>query len=251
MINFFRRIRKKMAVDNKPLKYMRYAVGEIILVVVGILIALQINNWNEDRKQKIQEHHILAILLKDLYLADNKSRDLIDKEFIIFNTLENFLGSPAQRNELIHHPEVDSIFAHLIWGSVGLEIPLINSYRDLKNAGETNLISNERIRSHFTTLEDRFTNLKKILQDRLSVQEKNIDNYILKNMNFVPLLKNSARNYNIDYGEPNNYTELFENQFIINSIASKLDITNEVLDERYNLQKEIDKLIKLIEAEIN
>ena len=51
MINFYRRIRKKLANDNKPLKYMRYAIGEILLVVIGILIALQINNKNEDRIQ--------------------------------------------------------------------------------------------------------------------------------------------------------------------------------------------------------
>jgi hypothetical protein len=43
MIPFFRRIRKKMADDNKPVKYMRYAFGEILLVVIGILIVLQIN----------------------------------------------------------------------------------------------------------------------------------------------------------------------------------------------------------------
>ena len=53
MIPFFRRIRKKMADDNKPLKYMRYAIGEIVLVVVGILIALQINNRNEKRKAEL------------------------------------------------------------------------------------------------------------------------------------------------------------------------------------------------------
>ena len=40
-----------MADDNRPLKYMRYAIGEIVLVVIGILIALQINNWNEDQKE--------------------------------------------------------------------------------------------------------------------------------------------------------------------------------------------------------
>ncbi|MGB5264769.1 MAG: DUF6090 family protein, partial [Lutimonas sp.] len=58
MIPFFRKIRKKMADDNRPLKYMRYAIGEILLVVIGILIALQINNWNEDRVKKIalKEH---------------------------------------------------------------------------------------------------------------------------------------------------------------------------------------------------
>ena len=49
MINFFRKIRKQFADDNKPVKYMRYAIGEILLVVIGILIALSINNWNQKR----------------------------------------------------------------------------------------------------------------------------------------------------------------------------------------------------------
>ena len=56
MITVFRKIRNlpagkagKMADDNRPVKYMRYAIGEILLVVIGILIALQVNNWNEER----------------------------------------------------------------------------------------------------------------------------------------------------------------------------------------------------------
>ena len=56
MINFFRKIRKKLADDNKPLKYMRYAIGEILLVVIGILIALQVNIYNEKRKKRIEEN---------------------------------------------------------------------------------------------------------------------------------------------------------------------------------------------------
>lgn len=51
MIKFFRNIRKKLAAENKTAAYSRYAIGEIILVVIGILIALQINNWNEHRKE--------------------------------------------------------------------------------------------------------------------------------------------------------------------------------------------------------
>ncbi len=51
-----------MADDNKPIKYMRYAIGEIILVVIGILIALQINNWNEDRKELNEEQKIVFSL---------------------------------------------------------------------------------------------------------------------------------------------------------------------------------------------
>jgi hypothetical protein len=66
MIPFFRKIRKKMADDNKPLKYMRYAVGEIILVVIGILIALQVNNWNEDRKKSRVIENVLMEIKDDL-----------------------------------------------------------------------------------------------------------------------------------------------------------------------------------------
>jgi len=65
MIPFFRKIRKKMADDNRPLKYARYAIGEIVLVVIGILIALQINNWNEARLDRQDENKILTLLYLD------------------------------------------------------------------------------------------------------------------------------------------------------------------------------------------
>ena len=55
-----------MADDNKPLKYMRYAIGEIVLVVIGILIALQINTWNEEKKDRGLEIEFLKRLKSDL-----------------------------------------------------------------------------------------------------------------------------------------------------------------------------------------
>lgn len=81
MIPFFRKIRKKIADDNKPMKYMRYAIGEIILVVIGILIALQINNWNQQRKDHIKLRsnliEIKASLENDLKLI-NASEATLD-----------------------------------------------------------------------------------------------------------------------------------------------------------------------------
>ena len=67
MINFFRKIRKKLADDNKPLKYARYAIGEIVLVVVGILIALSINNWNDERKTKLSDELQREENIRELY----------------------------------------------------------------------------------------------------------------------------------------------------------------------------------------
>ena len=58
MINFFRKTRKKLADQNKFVQYSRYAIGEIVLVMIGILLALQVNNWNTNRTQKQKEQKL-------------------------------------------------------------------------------------------------------------------------------------------------------------------------------------------------
>lgn len=75
MIKFFRNIRQSLLSKNKIRNYLMYAVGEIALVVVGILIALQINTWNEERRDRKAEHQILLNLLSDL-----KSNEVILKD---------------------------------------------------------------------------------------------------------------------------------------------------------------------------
>jgi len=66
MINFFRKTRRKLADDNKFFKYSRYAIGEILLVVIGILIALSINNWNQVQSNKQLERNYLKNFQLDL-----------------------------------------------------------------------------------------------------------------------------------------------------------------------------------------
>ena len=96
MIPFFRKIRKKMADDNQFFKYSRYAIGEIVLVVIGILIALQINTWNEERLKRKKEFIYLKEIRKNLaqdtirinqVLAFNNSkRNAINETFKLFET---------------------------------------------------------------------------------------------------------------------------------------------------------------------
>ncbi len=78
MIKFFRRIRYDLMEKNKTGKpalpagkYFKYAIGEIILVVIGILIALSINNWNENRKLKVTEKAVITSLIEDLKIDNN------------------------------------------------------------------------------------------------------------------------------------------------------------------------------------
>ena len=66
MIKFFRNIRKNLLNEGKTSKYIKYAVGEIVLVVIGILIALQINSWNQNRINKISEKLFLKKLMLNL-----------------------------------------------------------------------------------------------------------------------------------------------------------------------------------------
>ena len=72
MIQFFRKIRFNLMEKNKTGKYLKYAIGEIVLVVLGILIALQINNWNELNKERASE----KIILNEI--RDNLKFDLKD-----------------------------------------------------------------------------------------------------------------------------------------------------------------------------
>nr|WP_091424802.1 DUF6090 family protein [Formosa sp. Hel1_31_208] len=66
MIKLFRKIRQNLIMENKTGKYFKYAVGEIILVVIGILIALSINNWNENRKEQNQLQIYYKQIISDL-----------------------------------------------------------------------------------------------------------------------------------------------------------------------------------------
>jgi hypothetical protein len=78
MIRFFRQIRQSLLTENRVSKYLLYALGEILLVVIGILIALQVNNWNEDRKQQKLEQDYYCRLLGDVELDQKQVADLLE-----------------------------------------------------------------------------------------------------------------------------------------------------------------------------
>jgi hypothetical protein len=87
MIKFFRKTRFNLMEKNKTGKYFKYAIGEIILVVIGILIALQINNWNEERKEDKAEDKALVALKNEFeknikllqFICEQRSMSEADK----------------------------------------------------------------------------------------------------------------------------------------------------------------------------
>ncbi|MEM1260720.1 MAG: DUF6090 family protein, partial [Bacteroidota bacterium] len=79
MIKFFRRIRKSLLVESKFSKYLLYAIGEIVLVVIGILIALQVNNWNNENTNRKKE----ALLLKQIHRDFKSNKKQLDSIVLI------------------------------------------------------------------------------------------------------------------------------------------------------------------------
>lgn len=111
MINFFRKNRKQLADENKFFKYARYAIGEIILVVIGILIALQINTWDEERQtdkkiislfKEIQTDLLKDILNVEVLIADYKMKDSLI--YLVLNdkiSREDYKSEPENLFSLI------------------------------------------------------------------------------------------------------------------------------------------------------
>src|SRR5210317_532577 len=80
MIKFFRNIRQNLLNEGKTTNYLKYAIGEIVLVVIGILIALQINNWNETRKDRLKEKELKIALLSDFEETKKRLQETINKQ---------------------------------------------------------------------------------------------------------------------------------------------------------------------------
>lgn len=116
MIRFFQNIRKNLAAENKVASYLRYAIGEIILVVIGILIALQINNWNSERianaKMKTYLHDIKEDLISDT-LAFNRNigfyKNILDykKSLLSLSQFENIPTDSISEIIIPHYGNYD------------------------------------------------------------------------------------------------------------------------------------------------
>jgi hypothetical protein len=142
MIKFFRKIRQNLLMENKTGKYLKYAIGEIVLVVFGILIALQINNWNENQKLKVIEKETLKALENDILESFND----IEHDAKL-NQLS--LKSALQINEYINNNLVltDTIITAFEIASYDYKLNDVKgAYKSLQNKG-VELISNKDLRT--------------------------------------------------------------------------------------------------------
>lgn len=144
MIKFFRKIRQQLLIENKISKYLLYAIGEIILVVIGILIALQINTWNENKKLRKQEQIYLINLKDDINTQINMLDIYIDFEDIIIDETNDIIKHFGLNNGFY---EMDSIFPKLHdltirWTFSNTNTTLIQ----MLNSNQINIIQNRLLK---------------------------------------------------------------------------------------------------------
>ena len=161
MIKFFRRIRQRLLIENRASKYLLYALGEIILVVIGILIALQINNWNENQKQKRLEQEYYCRLSEDV---------VMDKE-----QMSTLLGLAQERLEASNQSvrvlldenskkvEVGQLISRSLKAVYSDFQPNNSAYQDLKSGANLNIISDKSVIKALNHYFNRVEELKSII----------------------------------------------------------------------------------------
>lgn len=143
MIKFFRKIRQNLIMENKTGKYFKYAIGEIILVVIGILIALQINNWNEQKRKNTLEGEYYCRLLED---AEQDLEQI--NQFVELS--KDRLRASNQALRLLKNKEVKKVD---IGKQLALSITAIYSdfspndsaFEDLKSGANLNIIKDKTV----------------------------------------------------------------------------------------------------------
>jgi Family of unknown function (DUF6090) len=176
MIRFFRNIRQKLAAENKVMAYLRYAIGEIVLVVIGILIALQINNWNELRKQNIAETEFIEGVKKDL-TQDKQYIQLVLKQthprIDAFELLNNKELSKTHNKNLT---SVDSLLKIYFTSGERTFYPVYGSFQSAVSGSELNNYKDKEIISSIIKLYNstysRLIDNGKMLDDRWAYLRK-------------------------------------------------------------------------------
>jgi len=187
MIKFFRHIRKKLLSQNRFTKYLLYAIGEIVLVVIGIIIALQINNWNETKKANQLEQLYLKNILSDLKDQNASIEIQLNYEERFFKAAGSIIEKHEQKNHLI----IDSIFSKKTTILTSRKTFVITdpTYTDLISSGNIKLIKSFSLKDKLIKYYQELERIEKVIQS---------NNTFLVDQYYLPTFKKYSYYY-----EPN------------------------------------------------
>ncbi len=157
MIKFFRKIRQNLLTENKTGKYFKYAIGEIVLVIIGILIALSINNWNTNRILKSEEQNLLKDLRTEVKSNIESLTIAIEEHEKSYNAAQEFKSLFQDRE--VFDKMSDSIFeAMFIRLNMNLTYdPKKGILNSMISSGQINNLANKELKYLLASLEDIIT----------------------------------------------------------------------------------------------
>jgi hypothetical protein len=182
MIKFFRKFRQRLLTENKFSKYLLYAVGEIILVVIGILIALQINNWNEVQKNKAIEQQLLTSLLQEFETNLNILSNTITTNTRIIESSINIGKFTGPTLPLISEKELSQNMVGA-FKYASRYTPNQGTYNEINNSGKLSLISDPSLRKAISELQSQLKRVEN--QENFVVERRdNAHQFFINNGNF-------------------------------------------------------------------
>lgn len=208
MIKFFRHIRRQLLGEGKTGKYFKYAIGEIILVMIGILLALQVNNWNTERKLRYVENDLLHGIRNNL-LASKSNLDANiaynENTIINFNTILDHMES-----DMPYNIALDSSFSYIsYWSEPSFTY---TAYETLKLKG-IDIIENDSLKIKITEIyEEVFPWVITEYRAEWELHQSSGLPFVMKHIKYDS--SGSAR--------PNDYTELKQNPEFHNLLAYKM-----------------------------
>ncbi len=172
MIKFFRKIRQNLLSEGQAGKYLKYAFGEIILVVIGILIALSLNNWNENRKNKLTESEYYCKLLADFELDRQNIAELYKESEHKIATSKRLLlelkDKCKEKSYLLNN--------YLQALRTNAFVPSKVAMTDIVSSGKLNLLTNDSLKNDLLRY---YGELDKLLYQLEINQSKNIERVFL------------------------------------------------------------------------
>ena len=231
MLTFFRNIRKVFLSQGAASKYSLYALGEIMLVVIGILIALQIDNWNQDQKERQAEQKIL----EQIEISLSEDLDLFETSH---EKLLNTLWRIERLQGLIESTERSDSLAILCGAAYGIFRFDFNTaaYEELKSTG-FDLISHDRIRQLIIRVYEIHHNT---IQHRNNIE----DNVILEAMRPYYLSNFSKIRFLLS-ATPKNEDLIYEDEYFANLIDYRLTVLRNLHETAYNLIH--DDMVELLD----
>ena len=159
MLSFFRSIRRSLLNEGKTWKYIKYAVGEFLLIVAGILVALQIQTWNENRKLEQERRELIDNLKADFQFNLERVEESLLTADSQMDTLKDFM-SKATREDVIVSREEILAFLMAAYGQLDYR-PLLGVYQAAVSDNSFKLLGSTRIRELFMEFEETNTSFQK------------------------------------------------------------------------------------------